>query len=113
MYIHITRCTPTLHTTRRGMPPKKRQSLAVSRKKIAEERVNMEVRRLQRIEELYADAGRSSELVLQIRLAWLLEYLMLLSDPIVHDPSLLSLAIPKEYCNYKESIMYGFDIGEK
>jgi hypothetical protein len=47
------------------MPPKKRQSLAVSRRKIAEERFNMEVRRLQRIEELYADAGRSSELVLK------------------------------------------------
>jgi hypothetical protein len=47
------------------MPPKKRPSLAVSRKKIEEELVNMEVRRLQRIEELYADAGRSSELVLK------------------------------------------------
>ena len=65
MYIHITRSTRTLHTTRKRMPPKKRQSLAVSRKKIAQERVNMEVRRLQRIEKLYADAGRSSELVLK------------------------------------------------
>ena len=33
----------------------------------------------------------------------------------MHEPSLLSLAIPKEYCNCKckQSIIYGFDIGEK
>ena len=47
------------------MAPKKKQSLAVSRRKIAAERVNLELRRTARIEQLYADAGRSSELVLK------------------------------------------------
>ena len=47
------------------MAPKKKQSLAVSRRKIAEELVNMELRRTARIEALYADEGRSSELVLK------------------------------------------------
>ncbi len=46
-------------------------------------------------------------------LAWLFEYILLHSYPIVHDPSLMSLATPKEYCNCKQSIIYGFDIGEK
>ena len=41
------------------------QSLAVSRRKIAAERVNLDLRRTARIEQLYADAGRSSELVLK------------------------------------------------
>ena len=33
----------------------------------------------------------------------------------MHEPSLLSLAIPKEYCNCKckQRIIYGFDIGGK
>ncbi len=31
----------------------------------------------------------------------------------MHEPSLLSVAIPKEYCNCKQSIIYGFFIGEK
>jgi hypothetical protein len=44
------------------MPPKKKQSLALSRRKIAEELVNVNIRRTER---LYADAGRSSELVLK------------------------------------------------
>ena len=47
------------------MAPKRKQSLAVSRRKIAEELVNVDLRRTARIEELYADAGRSSELVLK------------------------------------------------
>ncbi len=47
------------------MAPKKRQSLALSRRKIAAERVNVDLRRDARIAELYADAGRSSELVLK------------------------------------------------
>ena len=47
------------------MAPKKKQSLALSLKKIAAERGNMKLRREQRVAELYADAGRSSELVLQ------------------------------------------------
>ena len=47
------------------MAPKKKQSLAVSRRKIAAERVDYDLRRTARIEKLYADAGRSSELVLK------------------------------------------------
>ena len=47
------------------MAPKKKQSLAVSRRKIAAERVNLDIRTTARIEKLYADAGRSSELVLK------------------------------------------------
>ena len=47
------------------MAPKKKQSLAVSRRKIAEELVNVDLRTTARIERLYADAGRSSELVLK------------------------------------------------
>ena len=47
------------------MAPKKRQSLAESRRKIEAERVQTVLRTEQRIERLYADAGRSSELVLQ------------------------------------------------
>ena len=47
------------------MAPKKKQSLAVSRRKIEDELVNAELRRRARIERLYADAGRSSELVLK------------------------------------------------
>ena len=47
------------------MAPKKKQSLAVSRRKIAAERVNLDLRTTARIEQLYADAGRSSELVLK------------------------------------------------
>ncbi len=47
------------------MAPKKRQSLAESRRKIEAERANMVLRREQRIEQLYADEGRSSELVLK------------------------------------------------
>ena len=43
---------------------KKKQSLALSRKKIEAERVNVKLRTEQRIAQLYADAGRSSELVL-------------------------------------------------
>ena len=47
------------------MAPKKIQSLAVSRRKIAAECVNLDLRTTARIEKLYADAGRSSELVLK------------------------------------------------
>ena len=47
------------------MAPKKKQSLAVSRRKIDEERVNVELRKTARIEQLYAVEGRSSELVLK------------------------------------------------
>jgi hypothetical protein len=47
------------------MAPKKKQSLAVSRRKIAAELVDMDLRRTARIEQIYADAGRSSELVLK------------------------------------------------
>ena len=47
------------------MAPKKKQSLAVSRRKIAAERVDVDLRTTTRIEKLYADAGRSSELVLK------------------------------------------------
>ena len=47
------------------MAPKKRQSLAESRRKIEAERVNLELRKTARINKLYADAGRSSELVLK------------------------------------------------
>jgi hypothetical protein len=47
------------------MPPKKKQSLALSRRKIAEELVNVNIRRTERIQRLYADAGRSSELELK------------------------------------------------
>ena len=47
------------------MAPKKKQSLALSLKKIAAEQVNIKLRTQQRVAELYADAGRSSELVLQ------------------------------------------------
>ncbi len=65
------------------MAPKTKQSLALSRRKIAAERVNLDLRRTVRIEQLYADAGRSSELVL-----------LLCSYHIVHDPALLLLAIP-------------------
>ena len=49
------------------MAPKKRQSLAESRRKIEAERVNVELRKTARIKKLYADAGRSSELVLKVR----------------------------------------------
>jgi hypothetical protein len=47
------------------MVPNKKQSLAVSRRKIDEERVNVDLRTTARIEQLYADEGRSSELVLK------------------------------------------------
>ena len=47
------------------MAPKKRQSLAESRRKIEAERVNVELRKTARIKNLYAEAGRSSELVLK------------------------------------------------
>ena len=47
------------------MAPKKRQSLAESRRKIEAERVNVDLRKKARIQQLYADAGRSSELVLK------------------------------------------------
>ena len=47
------------------MAPKKRQSLAESRRKIEAERVNVDLRETARIQQLYADAGRSSELVLK------------------------------------------------
>jgi hypothetical protein len=47
------------------MAPKKKQSLALSRRKIAEELVNVDLRTTAKIEGLYADAGRSSELVLK------------------------------------------------
>jgi hypothetical protein len=47
------------------MAPKKKQSLAFSRRKIAEELVNVELRTTARIEGLYADAGMTSELVLK------------------------------------------------
>jgi hypothetical protein len=47
------------------MAPKKKQSLAVSRRKINEERLNVDLRRIARIEQLYAVEGRSSELVLK------------------------------------------------
>jgi hypothetical protein len=47
------------------MAPKKKQSLALSRRKIAEELINVDLRTTARIEGLYADAGRSSELVLK------------------------------------------------
>ena len=47
------------------MAPKKRQSLAESRRKIEAERVNVELRKTARIKKMYADAGRSSELVLK------------------------------------------------
>jgi hypothetical protein len=47
------------------MAPKKKQSLAVSRRKIEEKRANVDLRTTARIEKLYADEGRSSELVLK------------------------------------------------
>ena len=47
------------------MPPKKKQSLALSLKKIEAERVNMKLRTDQRVAELYSAVGRSSELVLK------------------------------------------------
>ena len=47
------------------LPNKKMQSLALSRKTIGAELVNVDLRRTARIEQLYADAGRSSELVLK------------------------------------------------
>ena len=47
------------------MAPKKRQTLAESRRKIEAERVNVDLRKTARIQKLYADAGRSSELVLK------------------------------------------------
>ena len=47
------------------MAPKKKQSLALSHRKIAAKRVNVDLRRTARIQQLYADAGRSSELVLK------------------------------------------------
>ena len=66
------------------MAPKRKQSLALSLKKIAAERVDVERRRTARIAQLYADAGRSSELVVK---EWH-------ANLIVHDPALLLLAIP-------------------
>ncbi len=43
------------------MAPKKKQSMALSRKKIEAERVNVQLRTKRRIAQLYADAGRSGE----------------------------------------------------
>jgi hypothetical protein len=40
----------------------------------------------------------------------LFKYLLLLSYRIVHDPCILSLAVPQEYCNCKLSKIYDFDI---
>ncbi len=57
--------TNTLLVPPPKMAPKKKQSLALSLRKISAERVNLERRKTARIEELYADAGRSSELVLK------------------------------------------------
>ena len=79
------------------MAPKKKQSLAVSRRKIEEERVNVDLRTTARIEKMYADEGRRQELrVSAKKLAWPYEYLLLLSYPLVHDPSLLLQALPKD-----------------
>ncbi len=78
------------------MAPKKRQSLALSRRKIEAERVSVQLRTTQRIAQLIC--RRRQELrVSAERLAWLFEYILFLSYPIVREPSLLSVAIPKEY----------------
>jgi hypothetical protein len=45
-------------------------------------------------------------------MAWLFKYLLLLSDRIVHDPCILSLAIYID-CICKLSKIYDFDIGKK
>jgi hypothetical protein len=79
------------------MAPKKKQSLAVSRKKIEEERINVDIRTTARIEKLYAAEGRSSEFgVSAKKMAWPFEYVMLLSYPLVHNPTILLLALPKQ-----------------
>ncbi len=95
------------------MAPKKKQSLAVSRRKIEAERVNVDLRTTARIAQLYADAGRSSELVLKDWYGCLNTscfFLTLLCMILLYCHW---LAIPKEYCNCNQSIIYGFDIGGK
>ena len=47
------------------MAPKKKQSMALSQKKIEAERVNVQLRTKRRIAQLYADAGRCEEQELQ------------------------------------------------
>ena len=65
-YMCISRTYPKYLPHASPTQPKKKQSLALSRKKIEAERVNVKLRRTeQRIAQLYADAGRSSELVLK------------------------------------------------
>ena len=64
-YMCISRTYPKYLPHARPTQPKKKQSLALSRKKIEAERVNVKLRTEQRIAQLYADAGRSSELVLK------------------------------------------------
>ena len=64
-YMCISRTYPKYLPHASPTQPKKKQSLALSRKKIEAERVNVKLRTEHRIAQLYADAGRSSELVLK------------------------------------------------
>ena len=64
-YMCISRTYPKYLPHARPTQPKKKQSLALSRKTIGAELVNVDLRRTARIEQLYADAGKSSELVLK------------------------------------------------
>ena len=64
-YMCISRTYPKYLPHARPTQPKKKQSLALSLKKIEAERVNMKLRTDQRVAELYSAVGRSSELVLK------------------------------------------------
>jgi hypothetical protein len=64
-YICISRTYPKYLPHASPTQRKKKQSLALSRKKIEAERIIVKLRTEQRIAKLYADAGRSSELVLK------------------------------------------------
>ncbi len=64
-YMCISRTYPKHLPHARPTQPKKKQSLALSRKQIEAERVNVKLRTEQRIAQLYTNAGRSSELVLK------------------------------------------------
>ena len=65
IFHHMTYATYHQFLPTPQMAPKKKQSMALSRKKIEAERVNVQLRTKRRIAQLYADAGRSEELELK------------------------------------------------
>ena len=92
-YMRISRTYPKYLPHARPTQPKKQQSLALSRKKIEAERVNVKLAPdgttnctiiCRRRQELRVGASK---------MAWLFKYILYPSYPILHDPSILLLSV--------------------